>query len=335
MLAASVFVQRGPEYVDTIPPQDVIVTGSVDGSPYLLITKARTDNCGRPVTTVELVDRSKNLLGTEWNTIASEYGDWGECWLDPSRYLADRSLANDGGSKVGDSFVWTWAVHPDVTTVRITADDFTKDLKVHEVNGAGYALFEIPKDVPQYTSELLVDGEVVPGSRETHTVPASSQARQCVWADGEGSWFLGTGKGCVPAGVPVVSTTIPTTASAITSTTAPRADAAARTETSRRALRQGRRTGVRAKWPAWGWVAVMANHRGSVGRGAPHDAEHGIGGRRAAHGQAHRCDPAGNEPSQQESAPSRPGLLACRAPSTWAATGMSAEPAVRTSTKTG
>ena len=172
VLAASAFVHRGPEYVDTIPPQDVIVTGSVDGSPYLLITKARTDNCGQPVTTVELVERSENLLGTEWNTIASEYGDRDECWLDPSRYLADRSLSNDGGSEVGDSFVWTWAVHPDVTTVRITANDYTEDLKVHEVNGAGYAVFEIPEDVPQYTSELLVDGEVVPGSLESHTVPA-------------------------------------------------------------------------------------------------------------------------------------------------------------------
>ena len=64
-----------------------------------------------------------------------------------------------------------WAVHPDVTAVRITADDYTEDLPVYPVDGAGYALFEIPKDMHEYTAELLIDGRVVPGSVEEQTVP--------------------------------------------------------------------------------------------------------------------------------------------------------------------
>jgi hypothetical protein len=40
------------------------------------------------------------------------------------------------------------------------------------VDGAGYALFEVPKDVETYTAELLINGEVVPGSAEVHKVIA-------------------------------------------------------------------------------------------------------------------------------------------------------------------
>jgi hypothetical protein len=170
-LAAGAFYKSGPEYVDTIPPNDIIVAGSVDGSRYLLIQKQRTDNCGQPVTTVELLEEKENLLGSEWNTVGNEYGEMTECWLDTSRYLADPSLHNSGGTAVGDSFVWLFAVHPSVTAVRITSEDYSQDLTVHKVNGAGHAVFEIPEDLREYTSELLVDGESVPGSLESHTVP--------------------------------------------------------------------------------------------------------------------------------------------------------------------
>jgi hypothetical protein len=171
--AASTFVNQGPEYVDTIPAQDIIVEGSVDGSRYLLIETSRTDNCGQPVTGVELVEEKENLIGSEWNTTGIEYGEPNECGgiTATDRYLADPSLYTDGGSVVGDSSVWTWAVHPSVTAVRITADDYSKNLPVYSVDGAGYALFEIPEAMREYAAELIVDGQVVPGSFEAHTVP--------------------------------------------------------------------------------------------------------------------------------------------------------------------
>jgi hypothetical protein len=171
--AAATLMHQGPEYVDTIPPEDIIVTGSVDGSRYLLIESSRTDNCGDPVTGVELVEEKENLLGSEWNTIGAQYGEPNACGgvTATDRYLSDPALYEDSGTTVGDSFVWLWAVHPDVTTVRITADDYTKDLPVYPVDGAGYAIFEIPKDTHEYTAELLINGQVVPGSAEEQTVP--------------------------------------------------------------------------------------------------------------------------------------------------------------------
>lgn len=172
IFAASAIVRQGPEYVDTIPREDIVVEGSVDGSSYLLIETTRTDTCGQAVTGVELVEERENLLGSEWNTTGTAYGEPNGCgsYNATARYLADPSLYNDGGAMVGDTMVWTWAVHPSVTAVRITADHYAKDLPVHRVDGAGYALFEVPKELREYTAELLVDGAVVPGSEEAHTV---------------------------------------------------------------------------------------------------------------------------------------------------------------------
>ena len=151
------------------------MTGSVDGSRYLLVESDRTNECGDPVTGVELVEERKNLLGSEWNTSGHEYGEYTETTcgyvIDTTRYLKNPALFDDSGAKVGDSFVWVYAVHPDVDAVRITSGDYTKDLKVYEVDGAGYAPFEIPDDLDEYTSELLIDGQVVPGSREEQSVP--------------------------------------------------------------------------------------------------------------------------------------------------------------------
>ena len=175
-LAASAIVRDGPEYVDTIPPQDIVMTGSVDGSRYLLIESDGTDECGQPVTGVELVEERKNLLGSEWSTTGYEYGEYTEAGCgsgrgnDISRYLKDPALFNASGAEVGDSFVWVYAVHPDVTAVRITSGDYTKDLKVYKVDGAGYAPFEIPRDMNEYASELLIEGQVIPGSEEERKV---------------------------------------------------------------------------------------------------------------------------------------------------------------------
>lgn len=172
-MAAAAFVHTGPEYVDTIPPETIITQGTVDGDRYLLVETRRTEHgCDQPAKGVELVEEDENLLGSEWNTVGEQYGEpAGTCGADTAEYLANPALYNDGGTVVGDSFVWLWAVHPDVTAVRIIAPDLTQDLPVYPVDGAGYALFEIPKDLTTYTSELLIDGKVVPGSVEAHTVP--------------------------------------------------------------------------------------------------------------------------------------------------------------------
>ncbi len=75
VLAASAYLNEGPEYVKAIPPERVVMTGSVDGSRYLLVETDRTDECGHPVTGVELVEERKNLIGSEWNTSGYEYGE--------------------------------------------------------------------------------------------------------------------------------------------------------------------------------------------------------------------------------------------------------------------
>ena len=69
--------------------------------------------------------------------------------------------------------MWLWAVHPAVTAVRITTDGSSEDLPVYSVDGAGYALYEIPSDVTDYTAELLIGDQEVPGSVEEHRVPAT------------------------------------------------------------------------------------------------------------------------------------------------------------------
>lgn len=172
-MGAAALVRQGPEYVDTIPKEDIIATGSVDGSRYVLFETRRINRCDQPATGVELAEEKENLIGSEWSTIGSEYGEPTECGsVATDRYLRNPALYDDGGTEVGDgSFVWLWAVHPDVTTVRITADGYTKDLPVYAVDGAGYAIFEIPKGIREYTAELLIDGQVVPGSVEEQTVP--------------------------------------------------------------------------------------------------------------------------------------------------------------------
>jgi len=168
--AAAAYVKYGPEYVDDIPSDSIIVEGTVDGSRYLLVETRRTE-CGRPAKGVELIEERENILGSEWNTIGEQYGERiDECRVDTTRYLANPALYNDGGTQVGDSLVWLWAVHPEVTAIRITTPDSSTDLPVYSVDGAGYALYEVPEDVKTYTAELVINGEVVAGSAEVHDV---------------------------------------------------------------------------------------------------------------------------------------------------------------------
>ncbi len=180
-MAAGAFYGVGSEYVDKIPPDNVIVAGSIDENRYWLVESSSTDDCGNPEPGAELVVEDRNILGREWNTLGITYGDprivrrggqiMGWCGYDVSDALADPARSDSGGSFVDDTFLLRYAVHPAVTALRVTIDGSTQRIEVHSLNGAGYAIFEVPADSAQYTVELLIDGEVVPGSRETRAVP--------------------------------------------------------------------------------------------------------------------------------------------------------------------
>jgi hypothetical protein len=45
------------------------------------------------------------------------------------------------------------------------------DLPVHEVDGAGYAAYEVPSGERAWTSELMVGDRMVEGSQVTREVP--------------------------------------------------------------------------------------------------------------------------------------------------------------------
>lgn len=179
-LAAAAIIGIGPEYVDELPPDHVVVAGSVDGNRYWMVEAFHKNECGQPEPGVELVVEHSNLVGREWNTLGLSYGeprmsggspDAGWCGYDVSAALADPALSYAGGTFVGDTFVRVMAVHPDVTAVRLSVREVTEDITVHPVDGAGYAAVEVPADSAAYTVELLVDGEVVPGSRQRLHVP--------------------------------------------------------------------------------------------------------------------------------------------------------------------
>ena len=63
--------------------------------------------------------------------------------------------------------IWIYAVHPDVTALRVTIDGATEEVPVYPVDTAGYALIELPEATESYTVDLLINDDVVPGSRET------------------------------------------------------------------------------------------------------------------------------------------------------------------------
>lgn len=164
-LAAGAVLHRGDEYVVAIPPGRVVLEGRVDGSEYVLFESARTDSCGRPVAGVELMEKDENIVGGEWDTSGSTYGEPDDrgCYRATERFLADPSLYTDGGSEVGGSLVWIWAVHPDVTAVHVRGRGLDDVLPVHRVDGAGYALAELPGSATDFSVVLEVGGREVPG----------------------------------------------------------------------------------------------------------------------------------------------------------------------------
>ena len=172
-VTAAAVVRSGPEYVDHLPPDGVILTGKADGLRYWMVESFHDDNCGRPFTGVEVVAEDRNLIGQEWDTTGYGYGEVGRngCGYDATAALADPARSFSGGTFVGDAFVAVYAVHPDVDAVRLTVGGSGRDIAVHRVDGAGYALLELPPGTTDYTVSLLDGDSVVPGSTDEKTVP--------------------------------------------------------------------------------------------------------------------------------------------------------------------
>ena len=176
-LAAGGLVGFGPEYVDELPPSNVITTGILDGERYWMAESFHRDSCGQLMPGVELVVEKRNIIGQEWSTTGYSYGDPIEvarngrevrtCGYDTTQALANPAVSFSSGAEVGDAMIWIYAVHPDVTALRVTIDGTTKAVPVHAVDAAGYALIELPEATQSYTVDLLIQDDVVPGSRET------------------------------------------------------------------------------------------------------------------------------------------------------------------------
>lgn len=159
-----------------------MISGSVGtrGAKNALDPRAKprhTDDCDNQEPGVEIVIEDSNILGQEWNTMGHSYGEpkylseGGWCGYDVSDALANPAVSYASGVFVGDAFLWSGAVHPDITAVRVTIDGSTHDVEVHPRNGAGYYVVEVPEDTDEYAVELLIDGDVVPGSKESRTLP--------------------------------------------------------------------------------------------------------------------------------------------------------------------
>ncbi|CAA9341059.1 MAG: hypothetical protein AVDCRST_MAG34-942 [uncultured Nocardioidaceae bacterium] len=173
-LAAAAVVNVGPEYVDELPPDHVIVSGEADGGRYWLVEMTRRVGCAEPPLGVELVIEEGNIIGQEWNSFGLGYGDvtGGGCDHDSSAALRDPARAYSGGAFSGDTFLVMYAVHPRVTALTVTFDDRdTATLPVHRVDGAGYTVFEVPSSADSYTVRLLSGDAPVPGSEQSREVP--------------------------------------------------------------------------------------------------------------------------------------------------------------------
>jgi len=176
-LAAGGLIGFGPEYVDELPPGNVITTGILDGERYWMVESFHQDSCGQPMPGVELVVEKQNIIGQEWSTTGYSYGEpiararngreMRTCGYDTSQALANPAISFSSGAQVGDAMIWVYAVHPDVTALRVTIDGATEEVPVYPVDAAGYALIELPEATESYTVDLLINDDVVPGSRET------------------------------------------------------------------------------------------------------------------------------------------------------------------------
>ncbi|HEX5860731.1 MAG TPA: hypothetical protein VFY58_02745 [Nocardioides sp.] len=176
-LAAAAVVRFGPEYVDRIPPANPVISGNLDGERYWVVDGRENARCAGAPSGVELIAEEHNIVGQEWNTIGSVFGEPTANGCAPVRAEEPPSHTydSDGGLVVGDGMLWLGALHPDVDQVRATLDGGEPfDAETFEHEGGTYFLLEVPPATATFTVDYLVDGEVVappPGERSEHVVP--------------------------------------------------------------------------------------------------------------------------------------------------------------------
>jgi hypothetical protein len=172
-LAAFVHAHIGPEYVDKLPPDDVLQTVSADGDVYWLVPSVHRDPCGRRQPGVEVVSRSRNLVGREWSTAGLVYGgdirmDQRGCvqsgeldgWIDnPGR--ASIGYQRAGTGEDGD-WLATIGAHPTARQLVVTwaggkLGQITTNALPNDPTGPRYAVVVVPKNVRHFDLTLYND----------------------------------------------------------------------------------------------------------------------------------------------------------------------------------
>jgi hypothetical protein len=176
-LAAAAVVRLGPEYVDRIPPEDPIISGTLDGERYWVVDGRETPRCEGSPSGIELIVEEHNLVGREWNTTGAFFGRPTADGCAP-RIPDDPPEATydaDGGTRIGEGMLWMGALHPDVDQVRLSVgggESVDADTFRHE--GGTYFVLEVPPGTETFRIDYLVDGEVVrppAGERAEHLMP--------------------------------------------------------------------------------------------------------------------------------------------------------------------
>ncbi len=170
-LAAFGYLNVGPEYVDKLPPDNVLQSGAADGDEFWLVPSFHTDPCGRPWPGVEVVTRSRNQVGQEWSTGGSAYGgdarrDARGCVLsvDMTGWLDRPGRVGVGYQRLGPdedrSWLGTLSVHPTVVEVVVEIPGLpAARLATHALPadpaGPRYAAVVVPPTAARVTLALL------------------------------------------------------------------------------------------------------------------------------------------------------------------------------------
>lgn len=177
-IAAFVVIRSGPEYVDRLPTENALLAGQAHGTRYWLVPSFHKDACGRPMPGVELLVESLNKVGQEWNTggisLESDTASMGgDCRPQDAKPLPPPGDPAMGMMRIGkdgsrdSDWAFMAAVHPTITTIRITVDGTDRVLPTvprnDQPDGVRYAIAAIPPTTKSYSVVLLqADGRVVP-----------------------------------------------------------------------------------------------------------------------------------------------------------------------------
>lgn len=174
--ATATYLNTGSEYVESLPPDGTVASGTVEGVRYWITTPHSQGGCDGTRPGAEFVREDWNTVGEEWGTIVVTYGYGGvngpcEPYEPGPKADPARIRGADSGSVIEDSWFVETGVHPDVTALRVTADGDRTTVPVHRLNGAGYTAFAVPIEAGRYTVAAEIDGHVVPGSALTADIP--------------------------------------------------------------------------------------------------------------------------------------------------------------------